>query len=590
MLTTDKTITKESLTDLVQKWGTSTFGIDFKYRPLQKECIVDIIWNWFNSHEDVILDAPTGSGKSFIAMAVAGVLSTYFGKKGYVLISDLSLLQQYANDLELYLPHWGVLRGQQTYTCAVNGFNFSVGACKLQGYKTYSEIISNCQECASYCEYLLAREKAMSAKVTVCTYTYWLLQQNFIRPRLKENAPFEKRDFVICDEAHKLLDIVQNHFSPRFSREDMTKISLVIDRMRIEKKEELKLAIRSQRDQIRDTEDNKMLLEILDAYSSNIAKLAEQVEAIKNSISKDGKIVSKNDRTLLNACEFVKEHYSKFNEYVSIIRSAGPDYLVKNAQQNSETIVFNCLNESYLMKRAFHNNAGVKLYMSATIGDPVAYSTEIAISDYHHIKLPSVFDYSQSPIYYVNDYKMSYHEKDSSFPRIVEMIEGILTLYPNKRGIVQTGSYQFAKILLDMISPKFKKRLLLYDDSRDKQEKLDDFKFSSNKVLVGPSLTEGLSLNDELCRFQIIMKVPYPSLADKYVAAKSKFNPKWYSNATAITLLQGVGRGIRSSTDWCVTFILDACFGTLYSNCSKMFEGDFMNRIQLIPGQSLVIK
>ena len=43
MLTTDKTITKESLTDLVQKWGTSTFGIDFKYRPLQKECIVDII-------------------------------------------------------------------------------------------------------------------------------------------------------------------------------------------------------------------------------------------------------------------------------------------------------------------------------------------------------------------------------------------------------------------------------------------------------------------------------------------------------------------------------------------------------------------
>ena len=242
------------------------------------------------------------------------------------------------------------------------------------------------------------------------------------------------------------------------------------------------------------------------------------------------------------------------------------------------------------MKRAFHNNAGVKLYMSATIGDPVAYSNEISISDYHHIKLPSVFDYSQSPIYYVNDYKMSYHEKDSSFPRIVEMIEGILTLYPNKRGIVQTGSYQFAKILLDMISPQFKRRLLLYDDSRDKQEKLDDFKFSSNKVLVGPSLTEGLSLNDELCRFQIIMKVPYPSLADKYVAAKSKFNPKWYSNATAITLLQGVGRGIRSSSDWCVTFILDACFGTLYSNCNKMFEGDFMKRLQLIPGQSLVFK
>lgn len=588
-MTTDKNTSKEHIADLVQKWSKTTFGIDFKYRPLQMECIVDIIWNWFNNQENVILDAPTGSGKSFIALSVAGVLSTYYGKTGYVLISDLSLLQQYANDLEMYLPSWGVLRGQQTYTCSVNGFNFSVGACKLQGYKTYSEITANCTECAPYCEYLIAREKAINAKVTVCTYTYWLLQQNFIRPRMKNGgAPFEQRDFVICDEAHKLLDIVQNHFSPRFGREDMTKISSVIDRMHIQEKEALKDTVRSYRDQIRDDENNEHLIELLSAYVTAIKSIAEETESIKNSLSTDGKTMSKTDRQLLGACEFVNEHYSKFDEYVSIILSAGPDYLVKN-MQNPDTIVFNCLNESYLMKRAFHNRAGDKLYMSATIGAPEAYASEISIESYRHIKLPSVFDYSQSPIFYVNDYKMSYNEKDTSFPRIVEMIEGILTMYPGKRGIIQTGSYQFAKILLEKISPRFRNRLLLYDDSRDKQEKLDDYKFSSNKVLVGPSLTEGLSLNDELCRFQIIMKVPYPSLADKYVSAKSKFNPAWYSNATAITLLQGVGRGIRHSSDWCVTFILDACFGTLYSKCPKMFEGDFMSRLQMIPGHALVV-
>lgn len=93
-MTTDKDTSKEHIADLVQKWSKTTFGIDFKYRPLQMECIVDIIWNWFNNQENVILDAPTGSGKSFIALSVAGVLSTYYGKTGYVLISDLSLLQQ----------------------------------------------------------------------------------------------------------------------------------------------------------------------------------------------------------------------------------------------------------------------------------------------------------------------------------------------------------------------------------------------------------------------------------------------------------------------------------------------------------------
>ena len=121
---------------------------------------------------------------------------------------------------------------------------------------------------------------------------------------------------------------------------------------------------------------------------------------------------------------------------------------------------------------------------------------------------------------------MSFKEKDTSFPRVVEMIEGILKIYPDKRGIIQTGSYSFAKQLFEKINPEYKKRLLLYEDSAGKQDNLDTYKFSTNKVLVGPSLIEGLSLNDDLCRFQIIMKIPYPSLADKFISAKQKFNPQ----------------------------------------------------------------
>lgn len=583
------TVTKEKLNELVESWSTTTFGLDFKFRPKQKESIIDIIWNWFHQTDNVILDAPTGSGKSIIAMIVAGVLSSYFGKKGYILISDLSLLQQYANDLEVYLPDWGIIRGQQTYNCAVNGFNFSVGACKLQGYTSYAEITAHCPECAPFCEYMLAREKAINANVTVCTYTHWLLQQNYVRPKMGEIAPFGIRDFVICDEGHKLLDIVQNHFSPKFGKEDETKIGTVIDHMYIKNKEQLKQNIKLKREEIKRENDNAKLKDLLNEYYAFINSVAGSVDEIKKSYGGKDRKLTKTERTVIYSCEFVKDHHCKFEDYVSIINRIGSDYIIKNDSEQNGNVIFNCLNESYLMKRTFHANAKKKMYMSATIGDPKAYASEISIDDYHYIKLPVVFDYTNSPIYYVNDYKMSYTEKDTSFPRITEMIVGIFKLYPNYRGIIQTGSYTFSKKLYEMLPYEYKKRILLYDDSRDKQEKLDEFKYSSNKVLVGPSLVEGLSLNDDLCRFQIIMKVPYPSLADKYVAAKSKFNPIWYSNATSIALLQGVGRGVRNEKDWCVTFILDACFNGLFSKCRSMFSDEFTNRIQVIPGTSLML-
>ena len=105
---------------------------------------------------------------------------------------------------------------------------------------------------------------------------------------------------------------------------------------------------------------------------------------------------------------------------------------------------------------------------------------------------------------------------------------------------------------------------------------------------MGPSLIEGLSLNDDLCRFQIIMKIPYPSLADKFISAKQKFNPQWYSETASIAMLQGVGRGVRNEKDWCVTFVLDGCCNNLLQMSGYMFPPEFRNRIQIIPASSLV--
>ena len=588
--------TKENIEGLVVKWAIKTFGPSFKFRPKQKETIVSIIYDWLNNTDNIILDAPTGSGKSIVAIIVGGVLSEYFDKTGYILISDLSLLEQYRNDIEMYLPEWAVLKGQQTYTCLVNGLNFNVGVCKLKGCKSYGEIKANFPDCAPYCEYIVEREKAMTAPVTVCTYSFWLIQQNYVKPKFQnENGvpPFDSRDFVICDEAHKLVSIVQNHFSPRFGKEDEKKFDAIIDESATFKKEEFKKKIKDVRKAIRNEEDKNKLATLLNDYLDLISELLKESEKVKIDIGRDAADsdsgrMSKEQRSLIYDCEFIKDHHCKFDDYTNIINRIGSDYIVKNDSAGDGTITFNCLNESYLMNRTFHANCKKKMYMSATIGAAETFARNNSFKDYKAIKLPIVFDYTNSPIFYVPDYKMSFKEKDTSFPRVVEMIEGILKIYPDKRGIIQTGSYSFAKQLFEKINPEYKKRLLLYEDSAGKQDNLDTYKFSTNKVLVGPSLIEGLSLNDDLCRFQIIMKIPYPSLADKFISAKQKFNPQWYSETASIAMLQGVGRGVRNEKDWCVTFVLDGCFNNLLQMSGYMFPPEFRNRIQIIPASSLV--
>jgi hypothetical protein len=61
-------------------------------------------------------------------------------------------------------------------------------------------------------------------------------------------------------------------------------------------------------------------------------------------------------------------------------------------------------------------------------------------------------------------------------------------------------------------------------------------------VLISPSLHLGLDLKDDLSRFQIITKVPYPSLGDRWIDKKRKRNEQWYKCQTALRLVQGYGR------------------------------------------------
>lgn len=119
------------------------------------------------------------------------------------------------------------------------------------------------------------------------------------------------------------------------------------------------------------------------------------------------------------------------------------------------------------------------------------------------------------------------------------------------------------------------KRLLTHDsDNRDEVLK-KHMRSKQPTVLLSPSMAEGVDLKDDASRFQIICKVPYPYLGSKLVSKRMNRWDWWYPLQTAKTIVQSVGRSVRSESDHAVTYILDSKWKQFYGRNRQMFPEDF---------------
>ncbi len=203
---------------------------EFQWRKGQKEAIEQIVEAYHSKqYNTVILDAPVGSGKSLIAMCSSWILNQE-GHKGYVLSSEISLQDQYEKDLHEFRLDWGSIKGLDNYECIDNFEKTSMGTCKIMGKEARK------MPCYSECPYYVARDKASSSHTSMLNYAYWLAMMNEVNPRMDEAKQiFPKRDFTFCDEAHKILDIIQSTYSPKFSEKQAERIERLVEFFEVHK-------------------------------------------------------------------------------------------------------------------------------------------------------------------------------------------------------------------------------------------------------------------------------------------------------------------------------------------------------------------
>lgn len=220
------------------------------------------------------------------------------------------------------------------------------------------------------------------------------------------------------------------------------------------------------------------------------------------------------------------------------------------------------------------------LLMSATVGKIQPFLSDLGIAEsevgYHRISKSFPAENRMVEYYAVGN--MSYRTQPQALPNVVEACRVTLREHAKDKGLILCSSYSLQKALAQGLQ-EFKDRLIVHQ-SKDRNISIQRHCDSKKPtVLLGVAMTEGLDLVDEHARFLIIPKVPYPSLKDPYVEGRMKRDAWWYPRQTALALIQGVGRVVRTPTDHAKIYVFDMKFWDFLAEHEDLFPAWFLDAV-----------
>lgn len=495
-----------------------------KPRQGQRDIIQRIIDAYQSGKTHVILQAPTGTGKSVIAYSVA----KYFFGKTVILTSQKILQEQYFKDL--HIPY---VLGRSNYTCLKNKeLTCQMGVCKRHP-KLY----------CSGCPYLDAKNECLSSQICNLNYSYYL--------GITKTKKMPMCELIVCDECHNVeTELIKT------STIKLSKVLLEffgIHNIDIPDKT--------------DTHQKKIMW----LLNCVLTRLVIQYNSFKNTVEEFKQFKITNDYKKLVM------KLSAVERLISIIKE------IKQQEENNQKIIINMQEKCIEFKVLFGNNLFDKnlkamskrfLHMSATVLNKQQYCKNLGlnVNDVEYIECESTFPVENRLIYYMPVGSLTWQQKAKTIPKLIKKIKELLNLHKNEKGIIHTVNYNIAESILATLANTPEGSRLLMPKGTNRQNILNIFyKSKQPYVLISPSLTEGLDLKEDLSRFCIICKVPYANITDEWVKERANIDNDWYNTYTAETLIQMTGRSIRSETDKATSYILDESFINFAIRNSKLF-------------------
>jgi Rad3-related DNA helicase len=150
---------------------------------------------------------------------------------------------------------------------------------------------------------------------------------------------------------------------------------------------------------------------------------------------------------------------------------------------------------------------------------------------------------------------MTYKNRQESLPKIVKKIKDLATVHKGQKGVVHC-TYEVALQIKSMLGEGGR---FMYHNNFNKDAVLSAFMATkSDKILIASGMAEGIDLKDDLARFQIIIMLQFPSMADDVMNWIAKNRPKRYKWMAIRNLVQQAGRISRHPKDYGITYFIGA--------------------------------
>jgi ATP-dependent DNA helicase DinG len=467
------------------------------------------------------ITAPTGSGKSLIYMTAIQV----DGTRGVTVTGSKGLQAQLGTDF----AELGVvdIRGQGNYPCkayqhggewfalqpeADNDHSCGNGPCHMGLPCTLRE---------AGCTYYDTVREALHSQMPVTNYAYWLTQRRY-------SQGLGEADILVLDEAHVAVDELSNALQIRLEKWLCQAIHLTPP----------------------DGEHGILDWQKWATWHATRlkSKLDEKVEGISKGELKYRKRLQTVERILrtmgsMSSGDWVEDH--------------APD-----------AWVFECLQPAKYAEQLLFQGAKKIVFTSATLTEKTLNLLGVDPTDVTWFECPSHFPVERRPVIWVPTVKVDYRMTPAHWAQWVTRIDQILDARPWVKGIIHTVSYARAKHLLTHSAHKG--RLVLPNPGQTEYA-VTSFKESKEPfVLVSPAIMTGWDFPGEACRFQILAKLPFPDSRSKIVQARTEMDKDYGAYLMMQQLVQAVGRGMRSESDWCETIIIDDHAGWAMSKFKKL--------------------
>lgn len=475
-----------------------------EWRKYQLEAIIDTQRS-LESTDLVALDMPVGTGKTLVAL---GLMQVYIKQnpnaKVVILTGTKGLQDQYVNDVRGSSFKLVDIRGANNYDCiALNRREFSRDIINRFHPNTLYPAKCDHGPCAvkipcgrkeAGCNYYDKITEYKFSKRGLTNYSMWLI-------RILGNA-----DLVIADEGHLLEAEIDK--AARINIKDMPDGS-------IEKAQAW--AVRR---------DNKL-------------RELEPTIAIKNERRNLKRLIAITD---FDNWRFVDEHNN---------RGWAPIHF-----SNEGDMFADSFNKCVIMSGTT-SKADITRFRNSVRNRKLSWTFK---------EYPSQFPVENRPVFCypatfmgknVNvTYKIN---PNATIALLNHQMRIVKAMRPESRkGIIHGVSYARSQTIIRRLHADGYDNVFYNDGSKSLSHTLDAFKRSTKGgILVSPSVTTGFDFANDLCRWQIICKFPFPNTSNPITRARMDIDPDYLIAQAFKILAQAVGRGTRSITDWCETYVTD---------------------------------